>query len=333
MIPIILIGCTILGLLFAIPIPAQASTSITPYDLIALINDWRVNRYGFAALTINSTLMGTAQYTAQFMADNHLTNHMANLGYGGVVARVTQAGYQFSGFNCATENWAYSVYDISTIASYWEDTEHQYPASKEQYKNVGAGVAVDSAGVPWYVVHAACATSGSSDGSYETTLNPNFTQVPTFDNSIHAIVTATPQTDCSVYHIVEPGQTLWSIATAYNTHIDTLKKLNNLTSDTVWVGQKLLVLQAPTATVSPTVTITPIPPTRTPTHPVTPKPATLNSQASATPTKESAVALTSNRHNLGLLIIIICGIGLLAVIAFAFFRRPAKATDVRKKEH
>jgi hypothetical protein len=333
LIPVAMIGCMVLGLLFATPNRVHASTSITPYDLINLINDWRVNRYGFAPLTVNSTLMGTAQYTAQFMADNHLTDHMANLGYGGVVARITQAGYQFQGFNCATENWVSSVYDIETIASYWEDEEHQFPASKEQYKNVGAGVAVDSAGVPWYIIHAACATSGSSEGSFETTYDPNSTREPTFDTSIHAVVTATPQSDGSVYHTVESGQTLWSIAMAYNTHIDTLKKLNNLSGDTVWVRMKLLIMDAPTPTVSPTVTLTPIHPTRTPTHPVTPKPptATITVGPSPTSTKEAAIAATSNRHNLGLIIIVVCGIGLLALIAFTFFRKPSKVPS-REKE-
>jgi LysM repeat protein len=333
LIPVAMIGCIVLGLLFATPNRVHASTSITPYDLINLINDWRVNRYGFAPLTVNSTLMGTAQYTAQFMADNHLTDHMANLGYGGVVARITQAGYQFQGFNCATENWASSVYDIGTIASYWEDEEHQYPASKEQYKNVGAGVAVDSAGVPWYIIHAACATSGSSEGSFETTYDPNSTREPTFDTSIHAVVTSTPQSDGGIYHIVEPGQALWSIAIAYNTTIEKLKKLNGLTDNNIWAGKKLLIMQAPTSTVSPTVTLTPIPPTRTPTHPITPKPptATITVGPSPTSTKEAAIAATSNRHNLGLIIIVVCGIGLLAVIAFTFSRKPSKVPS-REKE-
>jgi LysM repeat protein len=120
---------------------------------------------------------------------------------------------------------------------------------------------------------------------------------------------------------------------AYNTHIDTLKKLNNLSGDTVWVRMKLLIMDAPTPTVSPIVTLTPIHPTRTPTHPVTPKPptATITVGPSPTSTKEAAIAATSNRHNLGLIIIVVCGIGLLAVIAFTFFRKPSKVPS-REKE-
>jgi LysM repeat protein len=332
---VLIVACIVLGLLFATPPQVQASTDITTSDLIALVNGWRVNTYGFASLVENPILDGTAQYTAQFMADNHLLDHMANLGYGSVASRIAAAGYNNGKVTCATENWAYAFHSIDEIANAWSDAAHQYPASKEQYKNVGAGVAVDSNGQPWFIIHAACDSSGSSTGSYDTSLNPSFNQTPTFDNSFHPVVKATPQSDGSIYHTVESGQTLWSIATAYNTHIDTLKKLNSLSSDTVWVGMKLLVKEAPTPTVSPTITETTIPPTRTPTHPITPKPpmATITLGPSPTSTKEAAIAATSNRHNLGLLIIVFCGIGLLAVLAFAFFRRPANVTNSRKKEN
>jgi LysM repeat protein len=333
LIQVLMLACVVLGLLFATPNPVKASTDITPSDLIALVNGWRVNTYGFSPLVVDPILMGTAQYTAQFMADNHLLDHMANLGYGSVSSRIAAAGYNNGVVTCATENWAYSYHSIEEIAKVWSDPAHQYPASKDQYKNVGAGVAVDSNGQPWFIIHAACATSGTSAGSYQTTLNPGYTQAPTFDNRILPIVTATPQSDGSVYHNVEAGQTLWSIATAYGTHIDTLKKLNSLSGDTVWVGMKLLIMEAPTPTVSPTVTLTPIHPTRTPTHPVTPKPptATITVGPSPTSTKEAAIAATSNRHNLGLIIIVVCGIGLLAVIAFTFFRKPSKVPS-REKE-
>lgn len=42
-------------------------------------------------------------------------------------------------------------------------------------------------------------------------------------------------------HIVGPGDTLWSIARRYNTTVSELKSLNNLTSDVLSIGQKLIV--------------------------------------------------------------------------------------------
>ena len=45
----------------------------------------------------------------------------------------------------------------------------------------------------------------------------------------------------SGYYIVKSGDSLWSIAKKYNTTVDELKKLNNLTSNLLSVGQKIKV--------------------------------------------------------------------------------------------
>jgi peptidoglycan endopeptidase LytE len=42
-------------------------------------------------------------------------------------------------------------------------------------------------------------------------------------------------------YTVKPGDTLWSIARAYNTTVDTIKTMNNLTTDNLSLEQKLLV--------------------------------------------------------------------------------------------
>jgi spore germination protein YaaH len=63
---------------------------------------------------------------------------------------------------------------------------------------------------------------------------------------------STPREDGAVYHDVQYGQSLWSIAIAYGTKIDEIKRLNNLTSNEIYLGQKLLIKNAGTAT--PTVT-------------------------------------------------------------------------------
>lgn len=43
------------------------------------------------------------------------------------------------------------------------------------------------------------------------------------------------------YHIVEKGDTLWSIARMHNTTVEELKRINNLTSDILSIGQKILL--------------------------------------------------------------------------------------------
>ncbi len=45
----------------------------------------------------------------------------------------------------------------------------------------------------------------------------------------------------NIVHTVEKGDTLWSIANKYNTTVDEIKRLNNLTSNILSIGQKLKI--------------------------------------------------------------------------------------------
>ena len=45
----------------------------------------------------------------------------------------------------------------------------------------------------------------------------------------------------TITHIVEPGETLYSIAREYNTTVNNIMKLNNLTTTILNVGQKLII--------------------------------------------------------------------------------------------
>lgn len=45
----------------------------------------------------------------------------------------------------------------------------------------------------------------------------------------------------SVYHEVRSGDTLWLLSLAYGVSVDEIKALNNLTTDMIFVGQKLLI--------------------------------------------------------------------------------------------
>ena len=47
------------------------------------------------------------------------------------------------------------------------------------------------------------------------------------------------------YYIVQSGDSLYSIARKYNTTVDVLKRLNNLTSDALSIGQKIVVKSIP----------------------------------------------------------------------------------------
>jgi LysM repeat protein len=82
------------------------------------------------------------------------------------------------------------------------------------------------------------------------------------------IYTPTPGPDGRIIYIVKPNDTLLSISLLTGVPLDKLKALNNLTSDTIVVGQPLLLgLGGPaevTFTPGPSPTPTPILPTSTP---------------------------------------------------------------------
>lgn len=72
--------------------------------------------------------------------------------------------------------------------------------------------------------------------------------------------TPTPRPDGAVVHIVQPGDTLFGIALAYNVSLDELRRLNAGTlgpNDLLSIGQEVIISGSPSA-VSPTATPEPI---------------------------------------------------------------------------
>jgi LysM repeat protein len=120
----------------------------------------------------------------------------------------------------------------------------------------------------------------------------NGTSVPaaTSQPTIAPVTTSTPNPDGAVIHIVEPGQTLWTIATSYHVSLQDLYTLNGLSDKSVIVpGQKVLV-KAAVGTATPTPTELPPTPTNTPTRSATPT----HPPPSPTPTAEAGLTPTQD---------------------------------------
>lgn len=228
--------------MFSPPQNAQArpASAVSAYELILAMNTLRVS-YGNPALIEYPILNAVAQYTAQVMADNQMSWHI-----GDVRGRIAAAGYGSGGTVWATENFAVGNMGIDQIMAAWADSEHMRPAVTAAYCHIGAGIATAN-GKTYYVLQAAyvsgqaCGSissagvtpgSGSSGGS-----NPN-----PVSQLIIPVKIATPDPDGNVYHVVQAGQSFWSIAIAYQITIADLEAWNNQRREIpLTTGQKLFI--------------------------------------------------------------------------------------------
>jgi len=220
------------------PAPANA---VSAYDLILAMNTLRVS-YGNPPLIEDPIINAVAQYTAQVMADQQLSWHIGN-----VRGRIAAAGYGGGATVWATENFAVGTsIGIDQIMAAWADPDHMRPAVTAAYCHVGAGVATAANGKIYYVLQAAY-TSGQACGSY----TPGTGTTPSSDSGtgpgyvpqyIVPVKIATPDADGNVYHVVQTGQSFWSIAITYQITIADLETWNNLTRNIpLKTGQKLYI--------------------------------------------------------------------------------------------
>ena len=308
---------------------------VTSQDLINLINGMRVGQ-GLPALEVNSTLMATAQNTSDTMAVNDLHWHIGN-----VSERIQAAGYGGGAKVWATENFAIGPMTIDQIRQVWADADHMIPVVNSAYTHIGAGV-TEYNGRIWYIVHAAYVSGGSSyiaPTSASQPGEPAITSTPPVSQIIIPVQTATPNPGGAVIHEVKSGQSLWSIAIAYDTKIAELVRLNNLSGDTptIYNGQKLIVVAGeatptpdpnaletptlPTATETIAASQTKIPPTATRTKTPTNTPPSKTAAVmieTATETSNTTAGINQNmifnNKTVGIILVSSLALGILLII-------------------
>ena len=218
------------------------SSGVTAYDLIAAMNTLRVS-YGLPALIEDPIINAVAQSTADIMAANQMSWHI-----GDVRGRLKAAGYGGGATVWATENFAVGNMSIDEIMQVWSDAEHMRPAVIPSYCNVGAGVAQTSDGQYYYILQAAY-TSNKSCGDYVSVVgdtsetgDSTTASEPPVSQIIIPVKIATPDADGKIYHVVEAGQSFWSIAIAYKITIKDIETWNNISKDTpLKTGQRLFI--------------------------------------------------------------------------------------------
>jgi len=215
-----------------------APNQVSAYDLIIAMNTLRVSN-GLPALIEDPIVNAVAQSTAQIMAANNMSWHI-----GDVRGRIAAAGYGGGGTVWATENFAVSSggMGIDEIMGVWADPDHMRPAVEPAYCNIGAGVATVN-GKTYYILQAAyvsgqaCGSSSSSGGTPQSGNGSSF--VPQI---IIPVKVATPDADGKIYHVVQAGQSFWSIAIAYQITIHDLEVWNNISSNTpLQAGERLFI--------------------------------------------------------------------------------------------
>ncbi|MCG2785594.1 MAG: LysM peptidoglycan-binding domain-containing protein [Anaerolineae bacterium] len=234
--------------LFSAPRNVQASQSqpapaaVSAYELILAMNTLRV-AYGNPALIEDPIVNAVAQYTAQVMADNQMSWHI-----GDVRGRIAAAGYGSGGTVWATENFAVGNMAIDQIMAAWADPDHMRPAVTAAYCHIGAGVATAN-GKTYYVLQAAyvggqaCGSVSSSGGASSpgSTSGSTSGSLPV-SQLIIPVKIATPDADGKIYHVVQAGQSFWSIAISYQLTIADLETWNNLKRETpLKTGQRLFI--------------------------------------------------------------------------------------------
>jgi len=237
----------------------------TAYDLINGVNALRA-AYGLPPYSINSILMYTAQAQAEFMAANGTVTHSGPGGIG-VTDRLLAAGYPLAGDlslgGFRSENITGGGENMSapSAVKQWSgDTLHLTTMISPDLTEIGAGVAVVNGRV-YYVIDCARSTgAGVLPTQALTTPIAGGSAVPVVEAPLQAVMVSTPNLEGNVIHEVKYGQSLWQIAITYETRIDEIKRLNNLSGNDIYPGEKLLIkmgIIVPTST--PMETSTPEP--------------------------------------------------------------------------
>jgi len=280
----------------------------TASDLIAAVNALRVSN-GLPPYNVHPILMQTAQNQANYMASIGVVTHE---GPGGIslTERLLNAGYPLAGdlslggFRAENITAGVNMSPAAAVAQWTEDAPHLNTMLSPNLRDIGAGVARVGDKV-YYVIDCARPTDNGLPQPF-TPSPGSGTAAASAAEYMMPVITSTPDSQGRVYHEVQYGQTLWSIAIAYGTKIDLIRRLNNLPSTDIYPGQKLLILQVDTPTPVPP-TVTPLPLTATPF--TTP---TSVSAPTATATNPPPSPSSSSRQYNGLTVVLIASLAFLA---------------------
>jgi len=261
----------LLATLLLAPLRAEAEPrALSASELIDEVNQLRAAN-GMDPLIVDPVLMEVAQRQADYCVSIEELTH-----YGPDGSRprdqAIAAGYGGGTTVFISENIAMGtgLGEGGAVEMWTGDEPHLNTMLGQYYRDVGAGVgSVGDAN--YFVLITGYVAGGLSAHSTAPAPGSGSAGGPVFQ----PLITATAQPDGSIVHIVQEGQTLWTIAAIYGIDLDQLLSLNGMTQDAlVHPGDRVLVRAAPTTTPSPapSATASPSPGPPTPVSPTVPPP-------------------------------------------------------------
>jgi len=248
----VLLWTLALPLLGMVNVPFQVQTTKTPkkatgnaYDVIAAVNQVRASN-GLAAFQVNGALMAAAQAHSDYQAASGSISHTGS-GGSSPGSRAQAAGYAgsvieniYGGMNASPQQ----------AVSWWQgDSLHLNTLLSTRHTEAGAGVA-SSGGVVYYTLDVGTGTgasSGSTGSTGASTPGASGAPVaaPATAVAFNPVLISTANPDGSIVHVVQAGQTLWTIAASYKIALADLLQLNGFTNNTyIYPGNKILIQPA-----------------------------------------------------------------------------------------
>lgn len=281
----------------------------SPAEIIDAVNNLRIFN-GLNALAVDSVLMDVAVQQANALAaTGGAVGHQRPCGMTlgqdlllrgfALWGDLSQDGYR-------SENWGTASSAEEIVAAWLGDDLHANTMLSPHRSHLGAAVAVSD---QIYIVLETALQTNS--GQMQHTAYDILTGIPATRaaciglSTQHAeygnlsqysipVAMSTARPDGDVIHEVKYGQSLWSIAIQYSTTIEQIKRLNNLTSDTIVPGWALLIQKAATQPAPPTTSLSAFAPLKQDLRTPTPGLTSIPSQTEIAPSLHAGQFIREN---------------------------------------
>jgi len=213
-------------------------------EIIQRVNALRAV-YGVPQYEVDYALMYAAQAEAEWGLEN---KHFGHDGPGGSSPddRAKAAGYGSDQKSFTIENVAAGTASLNTpelVVTMWQnDWGHLNAMISADYEHIGVGFA-EADGFSFYVMMVGWVGSKASTRGGQ---NPEAPIVdPSTSTSGGSFILSEPDQTGAIYHVVQAGQSAWTIAAQYGIELDELFELNNLTEYSVLHPGDVLMIRPP----------------------------------------------------------------------------------------